>query len=273
MEGHSTNFIKTFPGEFDTLLGGGLTGGSLYVIGARPAVGKTSMALNLADNIVSNNKKVHVDFFSLEMPLDQMMNRYVAKKTRINSYFLRNPKHYQDKLSREKREEAIRAYKEIAKLPLKFYTAQSFRSLNKIIRKIKKNAVIGNYVPIIDHALLIDAGLAKSDRRLNMIEVTKRLKSLSNELNIPIVLLTQLNRETDRTAKKPTLADLQESASFEQDANVVMLMYLEDPEDKTKILLNIAKNRDGFTGVLPFKLIGQFADFSFDYNRSIRKGR
>lgn len=273
MEGHSTNFIKTFPGEFDTLLGGGLTGGSLYVIGARPAVGKTSMALNLADNIVSNNKKVHVDFFSLEMPLDQMMNRYVAKKTRINSYFLRNPKHYQDKLSREKREEAIMAYKEIAKLPLKFYTAQSFRSLNKIIRKIKKNAVIGNYVPIIDHALLIDAGLAKSDRRLNMIEVTKRLKSLSNELNIPIVLLTQLNRETDRTAKKPTLADLQESASFEQDANVVMLMYLEDPEDKTKILLNIAKNRDGFTGVLPFKLIGQFADFSFDYNRSIRKGR
>ena len=271
MEGHSTNFIKTFPGEFDTLLGGGLTGGSLYVIGARPAVGKTSMALNLADNIVSNNKKVHVDFFSLEMPLDQMMNRYVTKKTWINSYFLRNPKYYQSKLSDEKKKKAIAAYQEIAKLPIKFFTAQSFRSLNKIIRTIRKNATNGNYVPIIDHALLIDAGLARSDRRLNIIEVTKRLKSLSNELNIPIVLLTQLNRETDRSSKKPTLADLQESASFEQDANVVMLMYLEDIDDKSKILLNIAKNRDGFTAILPFKLIGQYADFSFDYNRFNQK--
>mgnify|MGYP001255384638 CR=1 FL=1 len=122
-------------------------------------------------------------------------------------------------------------------------------------------------MPIIDHALLIDAGLAKKDRRLNMIEITKRLKGLSNELNIPIVLLTQLNREVDKVTKKPVLADLQESASFEQDANVVMLLYLEDLEDRSKLWINIAKNRDGNIGELPFKLIGRYADFSFDYDR------
>lgn len=267
MEENSTPFIETFGGELDKCLGGGLTGGSLYVIGARPAVGKTAMALNLADNIVSKNECVAVDFFSLEMPLDQMMNRYVAKKGRINSYHLRNPSRFQKAFSAVNREKAIETYKRIAQLPVKIYTAESFRNLNTIIRTIRRNAAGGGYVPIIDHALLIDAGLAKKDRRLNMIEITKRLKGLSNELNIPIVLLTQLNREVDKVTKKPVLADLQESASFEQDANVVMLLYLEDVNDRSKLWVNIAKNRDGTVGELPFKLIGQYADFSFDYDR------
>lgn len=267
MEGTSTTFIETFGGELDKFLGGGLTGGSLYVIGARPAVGKTAMALNLADNIVSKNESVNVDLFSLEMPLDQMMNRYVAKKGWINSYYLRNPSKFQKAFSVDDRKKAIETYKRIAQLPIKIYTAERFRNLNTIIRTIRRNAANGSYVPIIDHALLIDAGLAKQDRRLNMIEITKRLKGLSNELNIPIVLLTQLNREVDKVTKKPVLADLQESASFEQDANVVMLLYLEDLNDRSKLWVNIAKNRDGTVGELPFKLIGRYADFSFDYER------
>lgn len=267
MEETSTPFIETFGGELDKCLGGGLTGGSLYVIGARPAVGKTAMALNLADNIVSKNESVNVDFFSLEMPLDQMMNRYVAKKGRINSYHLRNPSRFQTSFPAKERKKAIEIYKRIAQLPIKIYTAESYRNLNSIIRTIRRNSLTGGYVPIIDHALLIDAGLAKKDRRLNMIEITKRLKGLSNELNIPIVLLTQLNREVDKVTKKPVLADLQESASFEQDANVVMLLYLEDLKDRSKLWVNIAKNRDGTVGELPFKLIGRYADFSFDYER------
>lgn len=272
MEESKKPFIETFGGELDKYLGGGLTGGSLYVIGARPPVGKTAMALNLADNIVTKNKNVNVDFFSLEMPLNQMMNRYVAKKGRINSYHLRNPGRFQSAFPPEKRQQAIEIYKSIAQLPIKIYTSESFRSLNTIIRTIRKNAVSGSYVPIVDHALLIDAGLAKKDRRLNMIEITKCLKGLSNELNIPIVLLTQLNREVDKVTKKPILADLQESASFEQDANVVMLLYLEDIQDRSKLWVNIAKNRDGNLGELPFKLIGRYADFSFDYDRFNRMG-
>lgn len=267
MEESTSPFVETFGGDLDKYLGGGLIGGSLYVIGARPAVGKTAMALNLADNIVSKNEGVTVGYFSLEMPLDQMMNRYVAKRSRINSYHLRNPMRFREAFPKEDREKAIETYKRIAQLPVKIYTAQSYRNLNKIIRTIKRNALSGGYVPIIDHALLIDAGLAKKDRRLNMIEITKRLKGLSNELNIPIVLLTQLNREVDKVTKKPVLADLQESASFEQDANVVMLLYLEDLEDRSKLWVNIAKNRDGNVGELPFKLIGRYADFSFDYDR------
>lgn len=120
---------------------------------------------------------------------------------------------------------------------------------------------------IIDHALLIDAGLAKSDKRLQIIEITRRLKMLTNELNIPIVLLTQLNRMTDKTKSIPVLADLQESASFEQDANVVMLLYREEATNQENLTLNIAKNRDGILGSIPFKLLGQYSDFDEDYNR------
>lgn len=267
MEGEVSPFIKTF-GSFDDLLGGGLTRGSLYTIGARPAVGKSAMALSMAHEIVKRNQNVKVDYFSLEMPLDQLMIRFVSKETRIHSTHLRNPQAYPQMMTKDKKEKAVKAYERLEKLPIRFYTSEEMRKLNSIVRTIKKNAVQDNYVAIIDHALLIDAGI-KADKRIQIIEITRRLKALSNALNIPIVLLTQLNRETDRSSGKPVMADLQESASFEQDSNVVALLYKEDAEDWKKLILNVAKNRDGMVGELPFKLLGQFSDFTEDFNRDI----
>lgn len=267
MEGEVSPFIKTFS-SFDDLLGGGLTRGSLYTIGARPAVGKSAMALSMAHEIVKRNSNVKVDYFSLEMPLDQLMIRFVSKETRIHSTHLRNPQAYPQMMTKDKKEKAVKAYERLEKLPIRFYTSEEMRKLNSIVRTIKKNAVQDNYVAIIDHALLIDAGI-KADKRIQIIEITRRLKALSNELNIPIVLLTQLNRETDRSSGKPVMADLQESASFEQDSNVVALLYKEDVEDWKKLILNVAKNRDGMVGELPFKLLGQFSDFTEDFNRDI----
>lgn len=269
MNGEVSPFIKTF-GSLDRLLGGGLTRASLYTIGARPAVGKSAMALSMAHDIVSKNKGVKVDFFSLEMPLDQIMIRFVSKETRIHATHLRNPSAYPQIMTNDKKEKAISAYKDLEKLPIKFYTSDEMRKLNNIVRTIKKNAVKDNYVAIIDHALLVNAGI-KADKRIQIIEITRRLKTLTNELNIPIVLLTQLNRETDRSKAKPVMADLQESASFEQDSNVIMLLYREESDDQQKLVLNTAKNRDGMIGELPFKLLGQYSYFSEDLDRVIKE--
>lgn len=267
MKGETSPFIRTFS-SLDRILGGGLTRGSLYTVGARPAVGKSAMALSMAKKIVEQNKDVSVDFFSLEMPLDQIMIRFVANKTRIHATHLRNPYAYPQFMTDAKKKQAVEAYEELEKLPIRFYTSDEMRKLNSIVRTIKKNAVKDKYVAFVDHALLINAGV-KADKRIQILEVTRRLKALTNELSIPIVLLTQLNRETDRSAAKPVMADLQESGSFEQDSNVVALLYKEDVEDPKKLILNVAKDRDGMTGELPFKLLGQFSDFSEDPGRNI----
>jgi len=266
MNGKISPFIKTFE-SVDRILGGGLTRGSLYVIGARPSVGKSAAALSMAHKILQKNSGIRIDFFSLEMPLDQIMIRFVSKETRIHATHLRNPQAYSNSMTKEKKKKALEAYQNLSKLNLRFYTDESMKKLNNIIRTIRKRAIQDKYVAIIDHALLIDAGLAKSDKRLQIIEITRRLKMLTNELNIPIVLLTQLNRMTDKTKSIPVLADLQESASFEQDANVVMLLYREEATNQENLTLNIAKNRDGILGSIPFKLLGQYSDFDEDYNR------
>ena len=264
MKGEVNPFIKTFP-SLDRLLGGGITRGSLYTVGARPSVGKSAMALSMAKEIVHRNEDVKIDFFSLEMPLDQIMIRFVANDTKIHATHLRNPRDYQHIMTEDKKKKAIESYKRLQKLPIKFYTSNEMRKLNSIIRTIKKNAVQDKYVAIIDHALLINAGI-KADKRNQILEITQRLKALTNDLNIPIILLTQLNRETDRSKAKPVMADLQESGSFEQDSNVVMMLYRVDVEDRGKLTLDVAKNRDGMVGELPFKLLGQFSHFTEDFD-------
>lgn len=265
MKGEVNPFIKTFP-SLDRLLGGGITRGSLYTIGARPSVGKSAMALSMAKEIIHRNEGVKIDFFSLEMPLDQIMIRFVANDTKIHATHLRNPRDYPHIMTEDKKKKAIESHKRLQKLPIKFYTSNEMRKLNSIIRTIKKNAVQDKYVAIIDHALLVNAGI-KADKRIQILEITQRLKALTNDLKIPIILLTQLNRETDRSKAKPVMADLQESGSFEQDSNVVMMLYRVDVEDRGKLTLDVAKNRDGMVGELPFKLQGQFSHFAEDFDR------
>ncbi|MFR3684876.1 MAG: DnaB-like helicase C-terminal domain-containing protein, partial [Enterococcus sp.] len=118
------------------------------------------------------------------------------------------------------------------------------------------------YLAIIDYAGLIAVSDSRKNERQAMNEVTRRLKLLTNELGITIVLLAQLNRDTDKTNKPPTLSDLKESGSLEQDANIVMFLYRTDIEDRKHVQVKIAKSRDGVIGEIPFKFIGQFMDFS-----------
>lgn len=246
----------------DKYLGGGLSAGQLIVIGARPAVGKTALGINLAMQLLEKNQETRVDFFTLEMTDWQLMSRVISKKAGINSMLLRQP----SKLVAENKAKAIAAFEETLQKDLHIYGAE-YEQLNDIKQAIRKRAKnkAHQYVAFIDYAGLINVSDSRKNERQTLNEVTRALKLLTNELQIAIVLFAQLNRGLEqRQEKKPTLADLKESGSLEQDANVVLL--LSRNEQKKEIIdCQIAKNREGMIGCVPFKFIPQFMDFSPEY--------
>lgn len=259
LEAKDNSFIKTFA-PLDTSLGGGFGPGELVVIGARPSVGKTAFAINLSLKALERNDNVAVDIFTLEMTQEQMMYRYVSNKAKVNNMQIKNPKG----LERDKKVLAAKAYKQVAELNLRIYD-QEYTQLNDIILAIRKRAKEGKYLAIVDYAGLVAVKDSRKNAREVINEVTRRLKLLSNELGITIVVLAQLNRETEKMAKVPTLADLKDSGSLEQDANIVMFLYRPDIEDRKRVKLKISKSRDGIVGEMPFKFIGHFMDFSPEY--------
>ena len=256
LEAKDNSFIKTFD-PLDTSLGGGFGPGELVVIGARPAVGKTAFAINLALKALERNADVAVDMFTLEMTQEQMMYRFISNKAKVNNMQIRNPKGLDDKRKRA----AALAYKEVSAMNLRIYD-QEYTQLNDIILAIRKRARKGNYFAIIDYAGLVSVKDSRKNAREVLNEVTRRLKLLTNELGITIVLLAQLSRDTEKLAKVPTLADLKDSGSLEQDANIVMFLYKPDIDDQKKVKLKISKSRDGIIGEIPFKFIGHFMEFS-----------
>ena len=150
---------------------------------------------------------------------------------------------------------------------LRVYGAE-YEQLNDIKQVIRKRAKskAGKYVAFIDYAGLVGVTDSRKTERQVMNEVTRTLKLLTNELDITIILFAQLNRGMEQRAeKKPTLADLKESGSLEQDANVVLLLSRNEQNEKI-VDCQIAKNREGMTGCIPFKFIPQFMDFSIDYD-------
>lgn len=246
----------------DKYLGGGLSAGQLVVIGARPAVGKTALGINLAINILEKNQKSRVDFFTLEMTDWQLMSRVIAKKASINSMLLRQP----SRLVPANKEKAKKAFQETMQQDLHIYGSE-YDQLNDIKQAIRKRAQgkENHYVAFVDYAGLINVSDSRKNERQVLNEVTRELKLLTNDLQIAIVLFAQLNRGLEqRQEKRPTLADLKESGSLEQDANVVMLLS-RNLKSKKIIDCQIAKNREGMTGCVPFKFIPQFMDFSVDY--------
>lgn len=245
----------------DQFFGGGLSAGQLVIIGARPAVGKTAMGLNMAEKILINNEGCSADFYSLEMDKLQVANRIVAKTARINSMLLRNPK----KLSEENKEKARAAYKLLAEQDLRIF-GSDYGTLNDIKLQIRKRAKKNKYVAFVDYAGLVQVADSRKNERQVMNEVTRELKLLTNELKIAIVLFAQLNRGIEsRQSKRPTLADLKESGSLEQDANVVLL--LSQGERPNEVICDVAKNREGSVGTVPFKFNKPFMEFDIDYDK------
>nr|DAF49366.1 MAG TPA: DnaB-like replicative helicase [Myoviridae sp. ct8mY9] len=218
----------------------GLHNEELTIIGARPGMGKTTFALQIADYIAK--KKIPVMFISLEMSEEQIITKLIAKDTRINSTKMR--------LGTLTDQEAVKVYEAGAELEEKsLYITSNLRTIQQIeveARKLKNKKNIG--LIIIDYIQLIKSSQKFNLREQEVADITRTLKLLTLELKIPIIGLCQLNRNATR--QEPMLSDLRESGAIEQDADNVIFIYQEEETDAAApvVTIKLAKQRAGTTG-------------------------
>ena len=207
---------------------GGLHNSDLVIIAGRPSMGKTALATNIAFNaakkLQDDGKKSCIAFFSLEMSSEQLSTRILAEQSRIKSNDIRR-----GRISEEEFDKFIETSKNISELPLFIdeTPAISIAALSNRARRIKR--IHGLDMVVVDYIQLMTASNSRKDGRVQEIsEITQGLKALAKELSIPVLALSQLSRAVEqRDNNKPQLADLRESGSIEQDADVVMFVYRE----------------------------------------------
>ena len=207
---------------------GGLHKSDLIILAGRPSMGKTALATNIAyhaaQNIMSKQEKSSVAFFSLEMSSEQLSTRILSEQARIKSDDIRRGKVTEEEINRY-----IETSRNIYNLPLFIdeTPAITIATLSNRARRIKR--LFGVSLVVVDYIQLMRSASNRTDNRVQEIsEITQGLKALAKELNVPILALSQLSRAVEqRDDKQPQLADLRESGSIEQDADVVMFVYRE----------------------------------------------
>ena len=220
--------IPTGLTELDEKLGG-LHNQDLIIIAGRPSMGKTALATNIAFNAAKNVEqqgiKSTVAFFSLEMSSEQLSTRILSEQARIKSNDIRR-----GKITEKDFEQFIATSKNILELPLYIdeTPAITISAISNRSRRIKR--LFGLDLIVVDYIQLMRSGTTKNEGRVQEIsEITQGLKALAKELNVPVLALSQLSRAVEqRDDKKPQLADLRESGSIEQDADVVMFVFREE---------------------------------------------
>ncbi|MCX6723298.1 MAG: replicative DNA helicase, partial [Candidatus Staskawiczbacteria bacterium] len=244
LRGVATGFL-----DLDKILGG-LQRSDLIILAARPSMGKTSLALDIARNIaVLENKPVGL--FSLEMSKDQLADRLLAGLANINLWNLRNGRLVQDDYSRLQH-----AMGSLSEAPLYIDDAGSVNILQirAMARRLQANK--GLSLIVIDYLQLMEPMNRYASPVQQVTENSRALKMLAKELNVPVLVLSQLSRSVEsRVPQIPRLSDLRESGAIEQDADVVLMIYREDKYNENSLQKNIAKvlvekHRNGPTGGL-----------------------
>lgn len=239
----------------------GLNKSDLILIGARPAMGKTSFALNIARNVSAIAKK-KVLFFSLEMSKEQLAQRVLATEARVSSSKMRN-----GKITEDEWERLVKAASALTECELYF---DDTANITVTEMKAKTRKLKGVDCVIIDYLGLINSTKKTENRTNEVSDITRNLKMMAKELRIPVVCCAQLNRGTEGRQKnhRPQLSELRESGSIEQDADIVLMLYREDyyqnekddnepvSEEEAKgpktVEVIVAKNRHGETGTVKF---------------------
>ena len=220
--------VPTGLSELDKKLGG-LHKSDLIILAGRPSMGKTALATNIAynaaQNIFGKQEKSSVAFFSLEMSSEQLSTRILSEQARIKSDDIRRGKVTEEEINRY-----IETSRNIYNLPLYIdeTPAITISTLSNRARRIKR--MFGLSLIVVDYIQLMRSNSNKNDNRVQEIsEITQGLKALAKELSVPVLALSQLSRAVEqRDDKQPQLADLRESGSIEQDADVVMFVYREE---------------------------------------------
>lgn len=237
----------------------GLNNSDLIIIGARPAMGKTAFALNIATYVAKNSSK-DVAVFSLEMSKEQLATRMLSTESLVDSNKLRTGSISSD--------EWIRIAASAAKLSrISMYADDNAGiTVQQLKAKLKHLKNLG--LVVIDYLQLMSSNLKTDNRVVIISEITRQLKIMAKEFNVPVILLSQLTRESDkRTDKRPMISDLRESGSIEQDADIVLFLYRDSYYNKESEDVNIseciiAKNRHGSTGTVKLGWDGQYTRFS-----------
>lgn len=232
-----------YTGFFDLdALTDGLHQGELTVIGARPGVGKTTFSLQIAEKIASRNK--NVIYVSLEMSETQIIQKILAKKTKINSRKIRN-----GDLTEQEIDKIGMACMDISQLPIKIITkANSIQQIEIEARRMKNKNKLD--LLIIDYLQLVKNIGNFNSREQEVADISRTLKLLSLDLEIPIIALCQLNRNASKN--EPTLADIRESGAIEQDADNVIFLYQQENNENI-VTVDLQKQRAGNIGISKLK--------------------
>ena len=245
--------------SIDSLLGG-MRGGTLTVMAGRPSMGKSTLALNIANNMATRNKNVL--FYSLEMQQVQLMMKIVASETDINLNKVDN-----NTLSEDENDRWYRALAQAGDKTMTILDRGNI-SVRDIVSKARQmNGQTGIDCIVIDYLQIMKYDKGKEISELG--NITRELKYLSKELDIPIILLSQLSRGVEqRENKRPLMSDLRSSGEIEQDADCIIMVYRdeyynkEESEDRGMAEIIVAKNRMGQIGWVKCKFEGQYSKFS-----------
>ena len=239
----------------------GLQPSDLIIVAARPSVGKTAFVLNIAQ-YVTLHANTAVGIFSMEMAKEQLVLRMLCSEARVDNAKVRT-----GYLGERDFPRLAMAAGRLAEAPIYIddTPAQNVLELRAKTRRLKREANIG--LVIIDYLQLMRGLDAQENRTQELSEISRSLKSLAKELNIPVVALSQLNRQVEQRAdKRPVMSDIRESGSIEQDADVIMFIYRDevykpDSQDEGVAEIIIGKQRNGPTGTVRLAFRKEYTRF------------
>lgn len=233
---------------------GGLRPRAMYVVGARPASGKSIMAMNLATALADEG---NVAVVSLEMGEEELQKRLVAQLGRVHMSALMNNALQDDDWNR-----ASSARAKIMRMPLfvNDRPGQTVTQIRAFVRSVAREGPLSGVV--VDYVQLVEGSDPRKERRVVVGEISRAMKLIAKEFDCPVIVLSQLNRKSEeRMNRKPALSDLRESGDLEQDADVVFLLS-RDPDDESRsgeVDVIVAKNRHGTTGDVTLAWLGHYA--------------
>ena len=247
--------------ELDNLTAG-LQKGELIIIAGRPSMGKTALALNIAEHIALSDKNNPVAIFSMEMSASALAQRMISSLGRVNAHSIKT-----GKLEEKDWNRIDGAIQQIKNAPIYIDDTPSITPIELRSRARRIQREKGLSLVVVDYLQLMRVPGNKENRAVEIAEISRNLKALARELNIPVIALSQLNRSVEqRPDKRPQMSDLRDSGAIEQDADLIAFIYREEVYDKETdkkgvALIDIAKQRNGETGEFNLTFLGRYTKF------------
>jgi len=240
----------------------GLQKSDLIIIAAQPSVGKTAFSLNIALNAATKNKK-KILFFSLEMPKEMLGLRLLSLKSRVPLKRIFDSSVYNNQAEVEQVNEALEILSE-SEIYIDDKAGVSIAEIKNKCRRLKAES--GLDLIVIDYLQLMDLSEKTENRATEVSKLTRRIKQLARDIECPVILLSQLNRDVEKRggSKIPQLSDLKESSSIEQDADLIIFLsrkMVDGEEERGVRVVNIAKHRNGETDLFELSWRGEFTQF------------